>query len=72
MDDQMVEFDFQVKDECWHFAKNETQPDMFVKGAISTQNSKLLTSLSLTMRCELYSGISAVVYNELSFQIFKF
>ena len=46
MNDQMVAFDFQVKDESWHFAKNETQPYLFVKGATSTQNSQLLINLS--------------------------
>ena len=47
MNDQMVEFGFQVKGELDILPKNVTQIDMCVKAAISTQNSKLLISLSL-------------------------
>ena len=45
MNDQMVEFGFQVKMSLDILPKNETQTDVCVKGAISTQNSKLLISL---------------------------
>ena len=45
--DQMVESDFHVKGESWHFAKKLTQPDMFFKGATSIQNSKLQMGLPL-------------------------
>ena len=38
MNDLMVEFDFQVKGASLDIlSKNETQPEMFVKGALSTQ-----------------------------------
>ena len=54
MNDQMVEFDFQVKGEFWQFAKkNETLSDMFIKGATSTQNSQLLISFTLFCNYEM-------------------
>ena len=52
MNDQMVEFGIQAKGESWHFAKKRNT-DMCVKGAISTQNSKLLISLSLFCNNEM-------------------
>ena len=46
MNDQMVEFGFQVKGESWHFAKKRNT-------AISSQISKLMISLSLFCNYEM-------------------
>ena len=57
MNDQMVEFGIQAKQRVSLdiLPTNETQTDMFIKGAISTQNlnSKLLISLSLFCNNEM-------------------
>ena len=53
MSDQMVVFFFKQRVSLDNLPKNETQTDMCVKGAISTQNSKLLISLSLFCNYEM-------------------
>ena len=55
MIDQMVEFGFKERVSLDILQKNETQPDMLVQGATSTQNSKLLISLSLFCNYEMYA-----------------
>ena len=53
MNEQMVEFGFQVKGLDIFRQKNETQTDMCVKGDKSTQNSRLFISLSLFCNYEM-------------------
>ena len=58
-------------------SKHETHPDMFSKGATSPQNSPFdiderVCHYTVSMRCNLYNSISAVVFFKLSFQTFRF
>ena len=53
MNNHMVDSHFQVKGQSWHFAKNETHPNMFFKGAALLQNSHLLIRSPLFCNYEM-------------------
>ena len=61
MNDQMVESDFQIRMSLEILPEIETQPDMSLKGTTLQQHSHIY-HYSVTRRCNLYNGISAIVF----------